>query len=88
VAEASRRTFLKTGAVGAAALGAAAVVSTPTLGHAAVPSGPAHEGPFVAWVKDAKAGEISVMVGEQVVVHKDVQLAKQLAQIAARAPRL
>ncbi len=49
--------------------------------------GPQHGGPFVAWVKDVKEGEVAVMVGEQTIVHKDANLAKQLAQIAARAQR-
>ena len=49
--------------------------------------GPLHGGPFVAWVKDVKEGEVAVMVGEQTIVHKDANLAKQLAEIAARASR-
>jgi Ubiquitinol-cytochrome C reductase Fe-S subunit TAT signal len=91
VAESSRRTFLKTASVGAAAVGAAAVVSPHLLGTNPVQKpatfGPLHGGPFVAWVKDVKDGEIAVMVGEQTIVHKDADLAKQLAQIAARAPQ-
>jgi hypothetical protein len=89
VAESSRRTFLKTASIGAAAVGAAAVVSPNLLGSAKAPEpvtfGPLHGGPFVAWVKDVKEGEVAVMVGEQTIVHKDANLAKQLAQIAARA---
>ncbi len=91
MAESSRRTFLKTASIGAAAVGAAAVVSPSLLGSSksAEPTsfGPLHGGPFVAWVKDVKEGEVAVMVGEQTIVHKDANLAKQLAEIAARASR-
>ena len=92
MAESSRRTFLKTASIGAAAVGAAAVVSPGLLGSSKSPEpvtfGPLHGGPFVAWVKDVKEGEVAVMVGEQTIVHKDANLAKQLAQIAARAQQL
>jgi hypothetical protein len=37
----------------------------------------------VAYVKNAKAGEIAVMVGEHEVVHQDKDLATRLAQVAA-----
>ena len=87
--ESTRRTFLKTASVGAATIGAAAVVSPSLFGsaEAAAPTtfGPLHGGPFVAWVKDVKEGEIAVMVGEQTIVHKDANLAKKLAEIAARS---
>jgi anaerobic selenocysteine-containing dehydrogenase len=83
----SRRNFLKTTAVGAAAVGAAAAVPTALAGDAdaATPNAPAHAGPFMAWVKDARTGEIAVLVGDQEVVHHDKSLARRLAQIAATA---
>jgi hypothetical protein len=88
--EHSRRNFLKTASISAAAVGAAVVVS-PALTSSAnadtVPAGPAHEGEFAAWVKDAKAGEIAVMVGNHTVVHTDKKLALQLARIAGQAPK-
>ncbi len=83
--------ILKTASIGAAAVGAAAVVSPRLLGATKTPEpvtfGPLHGGPFVAWVKDVKEGEVAVMVGEQTIIHKDANLAKQLAQIAARATK-
>jgi hypothetical protein len=84
----SRRTFLTRGSVGAAALGAAAALA-PGLGSASgsEASGPTHAGPFAAWVKDAKTGEVAVMVGSETVIHQDKKLANQLARIAARAPK-
>ncbi|PZS36192.1 MAG: hypothetical protein DLM58_02305 [Pseudonocardiales bacterium] len=88
MAQHSRRSFLKHASVGAAAVGAAAVVPAVLAAPAdAAPAGPAHAGPFVAWVKDAKAGQISVLVGEHEVVHTDRKLATRLAQIAAQAPK-
>ncbi len=85
----SRRNFLKRASVGAA-VSAAAVVPTWAAGSAqaeAAGSGPRHDGPFMAWVKDAKTGEIAVMVGEHEVLHHDRRLAADLARIAARAPK-
>jgi hypothetical protein len=84
ISRTSRRTFLKQASVGAAVVGA--VAATPGfLGSAhAEPIGPMHDGPFVAWVKDAKSGVIAVMVGEREVLHQDRELAAQLARIAAK----
>jgi hypothetical protein len=82
--ENSRRTFLKQAGV---VVGAAVVVPEVAAAPAdAAPTGPAHDGPFLAWVKDPEAGDISVLVGQTEVVHRDRALARQLAQIAARAP--
>ncbi len=91
MAEHSRRSFLKRAALGAAAAAGAGVVipglraGNATAERAAMD--PAHDGPFVAWVKDAKSGEIAVLVGEHEVVHRDLRLATRLAQIAAQAPK-
>lgn len=89
MSEHSRRNFLKHASVGAAAVSAATVVPTALAGsaEAEAPAGPAHDGPFLAWIKDAKTGEIAVLVGETQVVHRDKRLARRLAQIAATAPR-
>jgi hypothetical protein len=87
MSETSRRKFLKTASVATAAAGAVAVV--PSLGGTAdaqpVESGPAHEGSFAVWVKNAQAGEIVVLVGESEVVYQDKALATRLARIAATA---
>ncbi len=83
----SRRTFLKTASIGAAAAGVAIavpVVSAESAG-AAEPTGPTHPGPLVAWVKNPASGDISVMAGEHEVVHHNPKLARQLAALAARA---
>jgi hypothetical protein len=87
MSEHSRRNFLKTASIGAAAVGTAAVVPSFTDSADAHPldSGAAHSGPFTVWVKNVESGEIAVLVGESEVVYKDRTLAKRLARIAAQA---
>lgn len=81
----SRRNFLKNVSIGAAAVGAATVLPAAVSAGAETPvTGPAHDGSFAVWVKDAKSGEISVLVGATEVVHRDPALARKLAQIAGR----
>ena len=82
MAETTRRTFLKTASLGAAAAGTVALVPGIIGTAGAEAAGPEHEGPFVAWVKDAKSGVIAVMVGEREVLHQDRDLAARLARIA------
>lgn len=81
----SRRNFLK---LGAATAGAVAIAPG-FVGSAGAQesSAPAHDGAFVAWIKDPKTGEIAVMVGERELIVHDRKLAKRLAQAAARAQR-
>jgi len=85
----SRRNFLKTATVGAAAAGVAVVVplGSGSAGAAApsVDNSPTHDGPVVAWVSNPASGEITVMAGEHELVHHDAKLARQLSQLAARA---
>jgi hypothetical protein len=89
--DSSRRSFLKYASLGTAAAGVAAVApSFTSAASAATTTEPesnaaAHDGPFVAWVKDPAAGEIAVLVGEQELVYTDKKLAKKLAQAAKRA---
>jgi hypothetical protein len=84
----SRRSFLKRASITAAAAGAATVVPVAAADADAegqVPvHGPAHEGSFAVWVKDARTGEIAVLVGESEVIHYDKALARKLARLAAR----
>jgi hypothetical protein len=84
----SRRNFIRTASLGAAAVGVAAVIPAGAdAAGAAVPTGPTHDGPFVAWVKNPGSGDISVMAGEHEVIHHDPKLARQLAILAARAAK-
>jgi hypothetical protein len=89
--DSSRRNFLKFASLGTAAAGVAVLAPSMTgTAEAAEPesSAPAHDGPFVAWIKDPAAGEIAVMVGQRELVYTDKKLAKKLAQAAARAQQV
>ncbi len=89
--DASRRTFLRgagvvAGAATATALipGGSALASRPTAGPAEPesPSGDASTETLVAYVKDARSGQISVLSGDREVVVTDRGLAQQLARLA------
>jgi hypothetical protein len=90
MSESTRRGFLKVAGAGAAA-GAAAVAAGAVArsGHtpAAVAGAtvPAHaSGPLVAYVRDVRGAEVSVMVGETEVVVHDADLVARLVNARAR----
>jgi nitrous oxide reductase len=81
----SRRGFLALAGAGAA--GAALATAGPAIAAGATDTtktaAPARsDGPLVAHVRDARTGEIAVMVGEREVVVHDRALAARLARIA------
>jgi len=89
MSESTRRGFLKIAGAGAA-VGAAAVATTAVVrpdggepaaatgrSGAALPAGAS--GPLVAYVRDVRAAEISVLVGETEVVVQDRELVGRLA---------
>ena len=85
----SRRRFLTRGSIGVAVAGALAVVP----GIAAIlklPARPLARGaqsmtePLVAHVRDLASGEISLLVGTDQVIHRDVDLAARLYAAARR----
>ncbi len=82
----SRRAFLSTAgaATGAAALGAAVGVPKLAAGGAlaTAPSGPLPEHPVVAYVRDARTGELAVMVGDREVAVKDPSLVRRIVDAA------
>jgi hypothetical protein len=82
----SRRAFISTaGATGAAALGAAAL-GAPQLAAATAklgPKGPLPDGSVVAYVRDAKAGEVAVMLGDREVAVKDAALVRRIVDAAS-----
>lgn len=91
MSESTRRGFLKVAGAGAAA-GAAAVAvgAAAKSGHKSVDGAgaaatvPAHAaGPLVAYVRDVRGAEVSVMVGETEVVVHDADLVARL--VSARA---
>ena len=90
----SRRAFLQRGALGAAAVGAAASIpGLPALlqgleGDApaatgAVTEGESAVGPIVAHVTDASTGEVSLYVGEREVAYRDPVLVRHLLRATA-----
>jgi hypothetical protein len=85
----SRRKLL--GTAGAAA-GTAAIAATPAAAAAALergqvtdPSGPAPDEVVVAYVHDAKRGEVTVMAGTREVTYRDRTLVKRLLKAAPKA---
>ncbi len=82
MAESSRRNFLILAGAGAAAAGVAATLpagaagATPSTGNATA------AGPLLAYVKDARSGELTLMVGEREVVVRDRDLVNRLARAA------
>jgi hypothetical protein len=85
----SRRNFLKTASIGAAAAGVAVAVpfGSDAASAETVSNAPTHDGPVVAWVSNPANGEVTVMAGEHELVHHDTNLARQLSQLAARATK-
>lgn len=86
----ARRTFLSTSGLGAAAVGVAAL--TPELGAGRSAAGLADSGvdtaalsgPLVAFVSDVRAGEVSLMVGENEILVQDKELVNRLLRAAAK----
>ena len=82
----SRRRLL--GTAGAAA-GTAAIAATPAAialerGEETDPSGPPPEEAVIAYVRDAKRGEITVMAGTREVTYRDPALVKRLLKAAPK----
>jgi hypothetical protein len=87
----TRLSFIKTGAVAAAGVGAAAIV--PAAAAAAVeqkgvetePSGPNPPEPVMAYVRDERQGEVTVMRGTSERTYRDRALVKRLLAAAPAA---
>ena len=92
MSESTRRGFLKVAGAGAAA-GAAAVAvgAVAKSGHkvegtATAAALPKHgAGPLVAYVRDVRGAEVSVMVGETEVVVHDADLVARLTSVRGKA---
>jgi len=82
----SRRTLLKSAAVGAAAIGLVSagrgVVGSTTAAKGSIDTS---SEPLVAYVSDARRGEIVVMVGTREIVRRDAALVARLVAIAKEA---
>jgi len=84
MAEHTRRAFIRGAGVTAAAATAAVMVPGVATAASKSPSddgSPAPDGSVVAFVKDAKAGSITVMRGEREVQITDKALARKLAKL-------
>ena len=79
--EPDRRGFLVLAGAGAATVGAAVAVAPAAEASTTVPS---HvKEPLVAYVRDARRGEVAVMIGEREVVVHDRELAARIARAAS-----
>ena len=81
----SRKSFVK---VAGAATGAAALAGAPSIARAATkgeakavkPTGGVPEEPVVAYVRDAKRGEVTVVKGTSETTYHDRELAERLSK--------
>jgi anaerobic selenocysteine-containing dehydrogenase len=82
----SRRKFIKTSAAAAGGaavvVGPAAVLSGEQKGVVTKPSSPAPPEPVMAYVRDAKRGEVTVMAGTGETTYRDPALVKRLLAAA------
>lgn len=80
-----RRTVLASAAAGSAAFGLAAATGTFAREVAAHLTAPDGSAPIVAYVSDARTGEVVVMVGTTEIVRRDAGLVARLVAIAKEA---
>lgn len=83
MSQATRRGFLAAAGVGAAAVGVASLAPAAFASTGA----PVHEGngtkePLVAYLRDVRSGELSIMVGERETVVHDRDLAARISRAA------
>lgn len=82
----SRRTLLKSAAAGAAAIGLVGagrgIGGSTSVAKGSIETSSA---PLVAYVSDARTGEIVVMVGTREIVRRDAGLVARLVAIAKEA---
>lgn len=86
--ERSRRGFLRNSTLGAGVVAAAALApqtsaaaSTADAGHAGVVTSE----PVMAYVRDARVGEIALFVGAEEFLYRDPDLARRLARAVHQA---
>jgi hypothetical protein len=79
MSDVTRRGFVKNSAGAAAGITAIGAI---VASQAAANTGPAGSDPVVAYVKDPRKGEISVMSGDREVTIHDPKLAAQIARAA------
>jgi hypothetical protein len=79
----SRRTVIKAAAASTAAIGLLA--ASRTIGGTAAATNDSVGAPIVAYVSDARKGEVVVMVGNREIVRRDAGLVARLVAIAKEA---
>jgi hypothetical protein len=81
----NRRTLIKragVAATGVAGLGMAAAPAAEAEAKEVAPSGPVPAEPVVAFVRDAKRGEVTVMAGTRETTYRDPALVARLEKAA------
>lgn len=81
----TRRTLLKAAAVGTAAVGLAAAGPLTGMASASTAALEGTSSPVVAYVSDARKGEVVVMVGTREITRRDPALVARLVAIAKEA---
>jgi hypothetical protein len=89
MSEVSRRTFMKQVSVGAAGVAAVGALGMPQAsaraGRRARPDESAADTstePVMAFVRDRKRGEVTILVGHREIVHRDPELVRRLLHAA------
>ena len=84
--ESTRRKFLVTAALGAAAVGVAATgpafATSGSTSGSAEPEQPAAEGALIAYISDPSSGEITVFTGGKTITMTDRSIAAKLSHTA------
>jgi hypothetical protein len=82
MSESTRRAFVKNSAVAAAGMTAVGALTAETAQALATPQDESSRGSVVAYVRDARTGEISLMAGERNITIRDRGLATRIARAA------
>jgi hypothetical protein len=90
MSEVTRRTFIKQVSAGAAGVAAVGAIGMPSAGaRTRSASAAPHEAvddtgtePVVAFVRDRKKGEVTLLVGHREIVHRDPELVRRLLHAA------
>jgi hypothetical protein len=83
----SRRTFIATSAGVATAVGAPVAIALSDQNHPVVtePTTAAPREPVMAYIRDAKRGELTVVAGTSETTYRDPELVKRLMAIAPQS---
>jgi hypothetical protein len=83
----SRRTFIATSAGVATAVGAPVAIALSDQNHPVVtePTTPTPREPVMAYIRDAKRGELTVVAGTSETTYRDPELVKRLMAIAPQS---